>query len=197
MVMKTKIKEKNDTCSVKGCERKLLVKRNRLCRMHYTRWYRNGEAGEVALRKKPNGTYSKLINGKLVWHLGKKPSYKYPAYTKEYVKMRRSNDPNYAKSIYAMHKARFGGLRRKVLKRDHYTCQICGMTNEEHKEKWGCEITLDHLDGTGRYSDNHNNSEDNLWALCLSCHGRRDVYRWLLSRGKTVPTDLIETLRLE
>lgn len=101
------------------------------------------------------------------------------------------------KSILSMHGARFGRLRSRVLERDNYTCRVCGMTDGEHREKWNREITVDHLDGNGRYSDKKNNTMENLWTLCLSCHGRRDVYRWLLSKNKTVPVDLIDILRLE
>ena len=70
---------------------------------------------------------------------------------------------------------RFGGLRAKVLERDNYTCQNCGMTNKEHLEKWGREITIDHVDGNGRYAEEQNNLSENLVTMCLACHGRKDV----------------------
>ena len=72
---------------------------------------------------------------------------------------------------------RFGGNRIKVLERDNYICQKCGMSDEEHYSKWKRHITVDHVDGNGRYSDVQNNDLDNLLTLCLSCHGRKDTYR--------------------
>lgn len=74
----------------------------------------------------------------------------------------------------AIHKMRFGGNRIAVLERDKYACVKCGMSNDTHKQKWGREITIDHIDNQGRYSNIQNNNMDNLITLCLSCHGRKD-----------------------
>ena len=162
-------------CIVKGCDRKILVKRVRLCNLHYQRWYLYGDVGQANMFIERRNIKAENNN--------------------EYGRIYRKITG--IKSINAMHKKRFGGLRKKVLKRDNYTCQICGMTNKEHKQKWNREITVDHIDGSGRYSDTHNNKGDNLWTLCLPCHGRRDFYRWWQFMGKAVPIDLIDILRLE
>lgn len=69
---------------------------------------------------------------------------------------------------------RFGGLRLIALKRDNYSCVNCGMTNDQHKKRWNREITVDHIDGNGRYSKTPNNSISNLQTLCLVCHGSKD-----------------------
>jgi 5-methylcytosine-specific restriction endonuclease McrA len=69
---------------------------------------------------------------------------------------------------------RFDGLKKVVLERDNYTCQSCGMTNEEHISLFDRELTVHHLDGKGRYSKEKNNHIDNLQTLCLRCHGRFD-----------------------
>ena len=61
------------------------------------------------------------------------------------------------------------GLRKQVLERDKYRCRMCGMSDAEHKEKWGRPITIDHRDRNRK-----NNTMANLWTLCLSCHGRKD-----------------------
>lgn len=71
--------------------------------------------------------------------------------------------------------SRFGGNRKEVLERDNYKCVQCGMSNEEHLDAWGREITVDHIDGNGRGSEEKNNSLDNLQTLCLSCHGKKDI----------------------
>jgi len=146
--------------------------------MHYQRLRRTGNVGESNPRKAPNGTYK--INKK---------------YKKNYMKWYRKF--HVLKSIGAMHKKRFGGLRRQVLKRDRYCCQICGMTNKQHLITWGREITIDHINGRGRYSDKPDNSMNNLWTLCLSCHGKRDSLRYWLSRGKAQSIDIIEIYKLE
>lgn len=62
-----------------------------------------------------------------------------------------------------------GGLRQAVLERDKYSCCKCGMTDTEHKAKWGRPITIDHKDRNKK-----NNTMGNLWTLCLSCHGKKD-----------------------
>lgn len=73
---------------------------------------------------------------------------------------------------------RFGGVREVVLKRDEYKCVACGMTRAEHVARWKRDITVDHIDGNGRYSPSQNNNLKNLQTLCLSCHGRKDTVRY-------------------
>ena len=174
-------------CKIKNCDRKHIARG--WCTMHYIRWRRTGEPGEANPRKKPNGTYAKYINGKKVWN-SKEDKEFCIRNQREYREMRRKEDPNYGKSIKSMHKERFGGRREAVLKRDDYTCQLCGMTNEEHKEEWDKEITIDHKDMTGRYSDKHNNDIDNLWTLCLRCHGKKDCTYKYIKNNKLVPEKL-------
>ena len=81
-------------------------------------------------------------------------------------------------------KDRFGGMREVVLERDEYKCVLCGMTNDEHIKKWGREITVDHIDGSGRNSNTKNNNLDNLRTLCLVCHGKYDIGRYLSKKGE-------------
>lgn len=70
-----------------------------------------------------------------------------------------------------------GKLRAAVLERDGHKCVKCGMTDIEHKAKWGRPITIDHKD-----KNRKNNTMDNLQTLCLSCHGRKDITRSLIER---------------
>ena len=174
------------TCSIKGCDRKFHARG--WCNMHHERWRRTGDSGEAEPRKLPNGTFSRFVNGKRIW-------------TNKTI-TRQEYDRRYRirtgyKSIRAMHKKRFGGLRQAVLERDNYTCQVCGMTEREHRQKWNCQITIDHIDMTGRYSEVHNHTMDNLWTLCLSDHGRKDVLKYLLSKGKPVSREFIEIYQLD
>lgn len=74
-------------------------------------------------------------------------------------------------------KKRFGGNRQIILERDNWECQKCGMNNEQHILIFGRSITVDHIDGNGRYSKKPNNEISNLITLCLRCHGKKDIIR--------------------
>ena len=62
------------------------------------------------------------------------------------------------------------GQRRHILERDAYQCVRCGLTDAEHKARWGRPITIDHID-----KDRARNTDDNLQTLCLTCHGNKDL----------------------
>lgn len=72
---------------------------------------------------------------------------------------------------------RFGGQRQFILERDNWTCQECGMSQEQHIFLFDRGLTIDHIDGEGRKSKNPNNNPDNLRTLCLRCHGKKDIKR--------------------
>lgn len=72
---------------------------------------------------------------------------------------------------------RFGRKRETVIKRDKEKCVKCGMTRHEHLLKFGCDITIDHINGKGRNSKKQDNSIKNLQTLCLVCHGKKDIVR--------------------
>lgn len=65
---------------------------------------------------------------------------------------------------------RFGKVRPQILVRDRFKCVKCGMTDSEHKAKWGRPITVDHKDRNPK-----NNHPSNLQTLCLKCHGGKDL----------------------
>lgn len=71
----------------------------------------------------------------------------------------------------------FAGNRNPALQRDKEKCVMCGMTREEHKKKYGRDITVDHIDGRGKHTKDKNNSLENLETLCLVCHGKKDRKR--------------------
>jgi len=73
-------------------------------------------------------------------------------------------------------KERFGGNGIKALERDGFACVKCHMTNDEHIKRFNRSITVDHIDGNGRYADKQNNAIDNLQTLCLPCHTRKDAH---------------------
>ena len=59
-------------------------------------------------------------------------------------------------------------LKEQVRKRDNYTCQECGYTEEQ----LGYTLNIHHIDYNKK-----NNSEDNLISLCKSCHGKTNWNR--------------------
>lgn len=79
------------------------------------------------------------------------------------------------KPIDYAHEKRFGGHRESVFIRDKYSCVMCGMTMSEHIARWSRQLTIDHKDGKGRYSNIPNNEISNLQTLCLVCHSKKDV----------------------
>jgi len=93
---------------------------------------------------------------------------------------------------------RFGGNRHVVLERDNFTCQLCGMTDTNHRQQFNRSITVDHKDGQGRYSPTKNHTLENLWVLCLRCHGRKDVKRRKadISYGENHPKHKLSLLQV-
>lgn len=72
--------------------------------------------------------------------------------------------------------------REAIIARDGSKCQSCGMTQDEHLEKYNRSLTIDHIDGQGRNSETPNHNPNNLTTLCLPCHGKKDRVRrktWL------------------
>jgi len=57
-------------------------------------------------------------------------------------------------------------VKRAVLRRDGYTCQDCGTGIE--RRKGARKANIHHVD-----FDKHQSTEDNLVALCVSCHHKR------------------------
>jgi len=53
-------------------------------------------------------------------------------------------------------------LKRKIRERDNYTCQICGI----HENELNQSLCVHHID-----YNKYNSSPDNLISLCGSCHG--------------------------
>ena len=53
-------------------------------------------------------------------------------------------------------------LKEKIRKRDNYTCQLCGKTQEEELKR---KLTVHHMD-----YDKKNSIEENLITLCNSCN---------------------------
>jgi len=168
------------------------------CNAHYQRKVKYGRLSRI--REKQKGKICKDINcikpakckSYCNVHYNKycsKPHWK--MYNQKYDERRKEYTRKYRKekgikSISAMHKIRFGGLREEVIKRDNEKCVDCGMTRQEHKDRWGRDITVDHIDGNGRNANIKNHDIINMQTMCLRCHGRKDIKRarpWLYRKG--------------
>jgi 5-methylcytosine-specific restriction endonuclease McrA len=110
------------------------------------------------LRRKGN-KLTKLTEGQI----------RYRKYHDTYAKYRKKF------GSYFRDKYSFEGMRQIALERDNFTCQSCGMTQEQHMALFGRSLTIHHIDGQGRYSRNINNKLDNLITLCFRCHGKGDI----------------------
>jgi len=57
-------------------------------------------------------------------------------------------------------------LKSQIRKRDGNKCQLCGMTNQEHREQYSnYNLSIHHID-----YDKTNNHPSNLITLCKPCH---------------------------
>ncbi len=87
----------------------------------------------------------------------------------------------------------FGGWRETTILRDGEKCVKCGMTRAEHRAKYNCDITVDHIDGRGKYTPQaeKNNDPSNLQTLCMPCHGRKDWSR-AVPKSKLTAEDVLD-----
>ena len=56
-------------------------------------------------------------------------------------------------------------LKEEIRKRDNYTCQKCGMTEIEHRIRYGRILTVHHID-----YNKQNCKENNLTTACVKCN---------------------------
>lgn len=76
---------------------------------------------------------------------------------------RTEKDDRQAKRALNTGSTRWFRIRQKVLVRDCYTCQMCGILCSEKGQ-----AQVDHKDG-----DSSHNDLDRLWVLCISCHSKK------------------------
>lgn len=63
-------------------------------------------------------------------------------------------------------------LKEQIRKRDNYTCQLCGITEEEHLILYGLVLSIHHID-----YDKPNCDDNNLITLCRQCNARVNFNR--------------------
>ena len=62
-------------------------------------------------------------------------------------------------------------LKESIRKRDNYTCQICGMTQEESLIRYKGKLSIHHID-----RNKNNCNPDNLVTQCKGCHHNKKMY---------------------
>jgi predicted transcriptional regulator len=79
------------------------------------------------------------------------------------------NNPNWidGRSFLPYPPAFNKALKASIRKRDNYTCQVCGMTEEEHLIIFGTNLTIHHAD-----YNKENCDESNLFSTCFTCNAR-------------------------
>lgn len=81
--------------------------------------------------------------------------------------------PGYIHGRYCcLYSTKFFNMREQIRKRDNYTCQNCGMTEEEHLIVRGVNLSVHHID-----YNRENDNENNLITVCSSCHARANFNR--------------------
>lgn len=67
----------------------------------------------------------------------------------------------------------WAAIRQRALDADDYQCQGCGLTEEEHRERYGAGLSVHHIHPRMEFDDPHEADQiDNLVALCRDCHSK-------------------------
>ena len=123
-------------------------------------------------------------------------------FTKEHkrkISIAKKGKPTWNKGVYGERNSNWRGgityepyssdfnekLKLKIRYRDNHTCQICGMTEEEHLIVLGDSLYVHHIDYNKK-----NSRENNLISLCNQCHSRTNYNReyWIdfFIKGKSI-----------
>ena len=79
-------------------------------------------------------------------------------------------------------------LKNKIIKRDNYICQICGIKEIDLNER----LTIHHID-----YDKKNNNLNNLISLCRNCHGKTNFNREYWKQQLQLIRDLCNDTNLQ
>jgi hypothetical protein len=84
--------------------------------------------------------------------------------------------------------------RQKALSRDRFSCQHCGMDNQEHVSQHGNGLNVHHIVPIRQFDPaEYGNHLKNLITLCSDCHST-----WEMSSAADVDVDqLVQEIRLE
>ena len=129
---------------------------------------------KIGRKGKLNGMY-----GKVAWNRGKKHSIETRKKISLKAKLRKGNlNPNWKNGIsFKPYSWEFNEEKKEFIKqRDHYHCQNCGISQDEHRLKYKMSLVIHHVD-----YDKENNKIENLITLCTMCNtranGNRDYWK--------------------
>jgi len=139
-------------CSKKG-------KNHHMWGKHHTEATKQKQS-ELAIKRFQNPKEREKVQGKNNGMFGKKLK------PETILKISGKNNHNYIHGNgYAPYTKKFRLIRNEILERDNYTCQKCGLTQEEHINKWARDIEIHHID-----YNRENCEKINLITLCHKCN---------------------------
>lgn len=90
--------------------------------------------------------------------------------------------PNWRGGYEPYYGASWAEQRRKARRRDEYSCVVCGMTEEQHKDEYGWELEVHHIKPFRKCDDHHEaNDLENLATVCREHHSE---YETLGAKGR-------------
>lgn len=162
-------------CIKENCSRDVYAKS--LCQKHYNLqlYHLNKEEPFNKQRKSLSSKKYYEQNKQRVLALQKKRREENPELLKSRVResMRKHREKLKSLGISIDDQYLFGGNKQLVYKRDNFTCQDCGLTQEQSRERYKEDLVVHHLDGKGygtKKKKEKNNSPSNLITLCRGCH---------------------------
>jgi 5-methylcytosine-specific restriction endonuclease McrA len=156
------------------------IKQRRFCsRRCWGLWHR-GENNKQTNRVRLTCDHCGIEFEKIPSHVGK---YNYCSKDCSSVahgdKLRGAKHPNYQGGSLKSRGEEWGATRALVIARQNYKCANCGMSNDEHIQKYYRGLHVHHRE---LFRLTAENSLETLVALCVSCHSKEDA---AIRRGLT------------
>lgn len=84
---------------------------------------------------------------------------------------RGQNHPAWESDSEHDYSGEWNSVREEVLSRDGYECQRCGLSNQEHRERFNSSLHVHHILPIRLFADPGNaHTTENLVSLCCRCH---------------------------
>lgn len=87
--------------------------------------------------------------------------------------MMTDKHPRWREGKYNIYVSGWGSSRKEALQRDQYRCQSCGMNDADHREEYGRQLDVHHIQPIRTFDEPSNaHTLDNLITLCRLCHSK-------------------------